>query len=206
LPKHTLAGPDAAATIAGNGFAFPLLVRAPGFHTGHHFAHVETPAQLAAAIKDFPSDDVWLIERLDARDGEGMFRKYRAMFVGSTLYPLHLALARDWKVHYFTADMAASPDNRRKDEEFLTDMSATIGPNAMAGLERIRATLELDYGGVDFAVSPQGDILFFEANATMVVYPPVQDAKWAYRRPAVEAVLAAVRTMLVGRSIASRAA
>ena len=46
-------------------------------------------------------------------------------------------------------------------------------------------------------MNARGEILFFEANATMVVYPPVLDPKWAYRRPAVEAVLAAVRAMLV---------
>ncbi len=189
-----------------DGFVFPLLVRAPGFHTGFHFAHVETPQQLAAAVRDFPGDDVWLIERLDAQDAAGMYRKYRVMFVDGTLYPLHLAISRDWKVHYFTADMADSPENRARDEEFLTDMAGAIGPNAIAGLKRIRAALKLDYGGIDFAVSRQGDILFFEANATMVVTPPVLDPKWAYRRPAVEAVLAAVRTMLVGRSIADRAA
>ena len=154
----------------------------------------------------FPGDDVWLIERLDARDGEGLFRKYRAMFVDRTLYPLHLAISRDWKVHYFTADMADSEENRAKDAAFLEDMAGVIGPSGMAGLERIRAALGLDYGGIDFAVNPRGDILFFEANATMVVYPPSLDPKWAYRRPAVEAVLTAVRTMLTERSIAARAA
>jgi hypothetical protein len=202
LPKRTLMGSDAAAKIAGDGFVFPLLVRAPGFHTGLHFAHVETPEALAAAVKDFPGDAVWLIERLDARDDAGMYRKYRVMVVGGILYPLHLAISRDWKVHYFTADMADSPENRAKDEEFLTDMARAIGANAVAGLERIRAALALDYGGIDFAVSRHGDILFFEGNATMVVYPPVLDLKWAYRRPAVEAVLAAVHTMLVGRAVA----
>jgi hypothetical protein len=128
------------------------------------------------------------------------------MAVGHILYPLHLAISRDWKVHYFTADMADSQENRVKDEEFLTDMAGTIGQNAMTGLEAIRAALALDYGGVDFAVNPQGDVLFFEANATMVIYPPVLDPKWAYRRPAVETVLAAVRTMLVRRAAADRAA
>jgi Flp pilus assembly protein TadD len=205
LQKQVLIAPDAATTVADSGFAFPLLVRAPGFHTGYHFAHVDAAGQLAAAVKDFPGDDVWLIERLDARDDAGMFRKYRAMFVDGALYPLHLAISHDWKVHYFTADMASSPDNRVKDEAFLADMMGAIGPRAVAGLERICAALDLDYGGIDFAVNRQDDILFFEANATMVVYPPVLDPKWAYRRPAVEAVLTAVRAMLIGRSIADRA-
>jgi hypothetical protein len=135
-----------------------------------------------------------------------MFRKYRAMFVDGALFPLHLAISRDWKVHYFTADMAGSQDNRARDEEFLNDMAGAIGQRAIAGLEQIRTTLKLDYGGVDFAVNAQGDVLFFEANATMVVYPPQLDPKWAYRRNAVEAVLQAVRIMLVGRASADRAA
>ena len=181
-------------------FAFPLLVRAVGFHTGYHFAQVATVQELSAAVSDFPGDDVCVIERLDARDSEGMYRKYRVMFVDGGLYPLHLAVSRDWKVHYFTADMADSPANRAKDEAFLADMAGAIGQRAVAGLERIRTALALDYGGVDFAVNAQGEILFFEANATMVVYPPVADPKWAYRSPAVEAVLAAVRTMLVHRA------
>ncbi|HEY1982552.1 MAG TPA: tetratricopeptide repeat protein [Xanthobacteraceae bacterium] len=206
LPRDTLIGPRAADVIAGCGLAFPFLVRAPGFHTGHHFAHVSTLQELAPAVVKFPGDDVWLIERLDARDGEGLFRKCRAMFVDRTLYPLHLAISRHWKVHYFTADMADSEEHRAKDQAFLEDMAGVIAPGGMAGLERIRATLGLDYGGIDFAVNPRGDILFFEANATMVVYPPSLDPKWAYRRPAVEAVLAAVRTMLTERSIAARAA
>jgi hypothetical protein len=96
--------------------------------------------------------------------------------------------------------MADSPANRAKDEMFLADMTAAIGRRAIAGLERIRAALALDYGGIDFAVNALGEILFFEANATMVVYPPVADPKWAYRRPAVEAVLTAVRTMILHRA------
>ena len=54
LPRRVLAAPDGAAAVAANGFSFPLLVRAPGFHTGHHFVRVETPAELAAAVARFP--------------------------------------------------------------------------------------------------------------------------------------------------------
>ena len=106
MPKRKLIDHGAAAEIAARGFAFPLLVRAIGFHTGYHFAEVATPQELSAAVNGFPGDDVCVIERLDARDGEGMYRKYRVMFVDGTLYPLHLAISRDWKVHYFTADMS----------------------------------------------------------------------------------------------------
>ncbi len=206
LRRRLLAASDGAQAVAGNGFSFPLLVRAPGFHTGHHFVRVAAPGELAAAVADFPGDDVWLIEQLDARDGEGMFRKFRVMLVDGRLYPLHLAISPDWKVHYFTADMAQSAANRRRDAGFIADMAGVIGPRGMAALERINAALGLDYGGIDFAVNGAGDILFFEANATMVVLAPNHDRKWAYRRPAFANVHSAVRAMLTKRSLADSAA
>jgi hypothetical protein len=206
LPRQLLAGPEAAAAVAGNGFAFPFLVRAPGFHTGRYFVRVESPQGLAEAVADFPGDDLCLIEQLDARDGDGFFRKCRVMIIDRKIYPLHLAISRNWKVHYFRADMAASPDNRAKDAAFLDDMASVIGPRGMAALERINAALDLDYCGIDFAVNAAGDILLFEANATMVLVPLSSDRKWDYRRPAFDKVFSAVRAMLMRRSTGVAAA
>jgi glutathione synthase/RimK-type ligase-like ATP-grasp enzyme len=64
----------------------------------------------------------------------------------------------------------------------------------------IQTRLGLDYAGIDFGLNAAGDILLFEANATMVVNPPEADEKWAYRRPAVERVPAAVRQMLLNKA------
>jgi hypothetical protein len=65
-------------------------------------------------------------------------------------------------------------------------------------LAQIQKALGLDYAGIDFGLSPSGDLLLFEANATMVVNPPEPDERWAYRRPAVERILTAVQNMLRG--------
>jgi hypothetical protein len=204
LPKDRLAGAGAAAAVVDNGFSFPVLARAPGFHTGYHFVRAETAHELAAAVEGFPGDAVWLIEQLDARDGEGMFRKIRVMIVDRKLYPLHLAISRNWKVHYFTADMAVSAAHRAQELPFLEDMAGFIGQRGVAALERIAAALDLDYGGIDFAVNANGDILFFETNATMVMVPLSSDQKWDYRRQAFDNVFAAVRAMLMDRTAAGR--
>jgi hypothetical protein len=200
LPRLLLAGSGAAGAVAGKGFAFPFLLRAPGFHTGRYFVRVETPQQLAAAAMELPGEELCLIEQLDARDRDGFFRKCRVMIIDRKIYPLHLAVSRDWKVHYFRADMADSAVNRAQDAEFLNNMANVVGPFGMAALERINSALDLDYGGIDFAVNADGDILFFEANATMVLVPLLPAPKWDYRRPAFDRVFAAVRTMLTRRS------
>jgi hypothetical protein len=70
----------------------------------------------------------------------------------------------------------------------------------MTALEGIQGTLGLDYAGIDFGLSPSGDVLLFESNATMVVNPPEPDERWAYRWPAVERIFAAVRRMLLDKA------
>lgn len=174
---------------------FPLLLRAPGFHTGQHFVKVERAEDAAAALAALPGDEVLAIEYLDPRGQDGRFRKYRVMFIEGRLYPLHLAISSDWKVHYFTADMGVSEDHRREEELFLADMDSHLGPKAVAALEAIARQLGLDYGGIDFALAPDGSVLFFEANATMVIVPPPADAKWDYRRAAIARALDAAKAL-----------
>jgi glutamate/tyrosine decarboxylase-like PLP-dependent enzyme len=199
LPRELLCAPDAAATVARHGFHFPLLVRTPGFHTGRHFLRVESPAALPAAVAELPGKELTVIEFLDARGIDGKVRKYRVMMISGELFPLHVAISSHWKIHYFTAEMAERADHRAEDAEFLENMPAVLGSCAMQALGHIQKTLGLDYAGIDFGLSATGEILLFEANATMVVNPPEPDERWAYRRPAVERIFAAVRRMLTAR-------
>jgi Flp pilus assembly protein TadD len=185
---------------AAHAFGFPLLLRSPGFHTGRHFVRVERAEALAGASAELPGAERLLIEPLDASDARGRFRKFRAMMIGGRIHPLHLAVSGDWKVHYFTADMAERAEHRAEEAAFLSDMAGVLGPRAMAGLAAIAERLGLDYGGVDFGLGPGGEVLVFEANATMVVNPPPDDPMWDYRRDAVDRVLAAARKFFVERA------
>jgi glutathione synthase/RimK-type ligase-like ATP-grasp enzyme len=206
FPYSLLAAPEGAAMLTQHGFRFPLLLRAPGFHMGQHFVKVESPDRLAVAVAELPRSgseaELLAIEYLDARGADGQFRKYRVMIVGGRLYPLHLAISRNWKIHYFSADMADRPEHRAEEAKFLADMPGVLGAKAMAALARVQATLGLDYGGIDFGLSRQGEALVFEANATMVVEQPSADERWDYRRAAVERIHAAVRQMLMARAAA----
>jgi len=200
LPRVLLEGPDAATTLARHGFELPILIRTPGFHTGLHFLRVETIAQLPAALAELPGDDLTVLRYLDARGPDGKSRKYRVMMIDGKLYPLHAAISSHWKIHYFTAEMADNAEHRAEDAEFIENMPKVLGSRAMAALAEIQSRLGLDYAGIDFGLSADRQILLFEANATMVVNPPEPDEKWAYRRPAVERIHAAMRRMLMGRA------
>jgi tetratricopeptide (TPR) repeat protein len=204
LARGVLASADGAAALAADGFAFPLLLRSPGYHTGRNFVLVETPADLPAAAAGLPGDELLAIEYLDARGEDGSARKYRVMMIDGVIYPLHLAISRNWKVHYFTSDMAEEPGHRSEEARFLKHMPSVLGDKAMAALERMGGALGLDYAGVDFAINADGDLLLFEANATMVIAPLSEDERWAYRRDAISKILDAVAVMIMARSAAAR--
>ena len=122
------------------------------------------------------------------------------MMIDGQLYPLHLAISRDWKVHYFTSEMSANADYRAEEARFLENMPDVLGHKVVACLEAISKTLGLDYAGVDFELSPDGDVLLFEANATMIISRPGYEEHWTYRHGAVGRAVGAAKAMIEKRS------
>ena len=200
VTRDQLSKYHAADTLARLGLNFPFLLRAPGFHTGLNFLRVESFEELAAALVELPGHELLAMEYLDARRPDGKARKYRAMMIDGQIYPLHLAISSHWKIHYFTAEMAEHPEHRSEDAAFLEDMPGVLGSLAMNALKRIQSVLALDYAGIDFGLNAAGEILVFEANATMVVHPPDADARWNYRRAAYQQVFTAVQQMFLQRA------
>jgi aromatic-L-amino-acid/L-tryptophan decarboxylase len=200
LPRESLIASDALNTLLQHGFAFPLLLRSPGFHQGEHFLRIENMVELPAALESLPGSELTVIQYLDARNRDGKSRKYRVMMIDGQLHPLHAAISHQWKVHYFSAEMAESPEHRAEDREFLENMLGVLSPRAVNALQAIQKELGLDYGGVDFGMNEEGDLLVFEANATMAVITPAEDTRWDYRRPAVARACQAVNAMLYRRA------
>jgi glutathione synthase/RimK-type ligase-like ATP-grasp enzyme len=178
------------------GFALPFLLRSPGFHTGEHFVRVDNAADLDGAVAGLPGEMLMAIEYLNAFGSDGAARKYRVMLIGGVVMPLHLAIGGSWKLHYYTADMAKRAEFRAEEAAFLNDMDGVLGPVATAALYAIAAKMGLDYGGIDFALAPDGRLILFEANATMVIVPPPPDAIWDYRRPAIDRALTKAQNLI----------
>jgi hypothetical protein len=186
-----------ASLGSAGSLEYPVLLRAPGYHTGQHFHLARDPAELAHAARALPGKEYLLISYLDARGADGFYRKYRVMIVGGVIYPLHLAIGPHWLLHYYSSAMADEPSHRAEELRFLTAMPEVLGPRAMKALAGIAGALGLDYCGVDFALAPDGALLLFEANATMVAADPGPDPRWDYRRPAIRNVIAAAANLLL---------
>ena len=102
----------------------PLLLRAPGFHMGQNCLRLVRADDLPTVLEQLPGDDLLLVEHLPTRSADGWCRKYRVLFLDGQMYPVHLAVSSHWKVHYFSAEMAANAAHRLEDARFLADMEA----------------------------------------------------------------------------------
>jgi tetratricopeptide (TPR) repeat protein len=189
-----------AESLADRGWDYPLLLRAPGYQAGRYFERVNGPVELESALSRVPGEELFVIAFHNTRSADGCVRKYRVLFVDGRPLPVHLAISNEWKVHYFSADMTGRADHRAEEARYLADMRGVLGPQALAALEEIGRVLGLDYGGVDFGIDAAGKVVVFEANATMAVYLPAAGEEWAYRRPAYDAVIAAVRKLIADRA------
>ncbi len=182
LSRQVLKSTGAKAGLEDKGLRFPLWLRA----SGSACLRVENADGLKAALSQLPGEKLTaILYPGDARGAEGKNRKYRVMTIGRSLYPLHL-----------TADMT-DDQHRAEEAKFLRDMPAVLGHGPMAALAGIQKALGLDYAGIDFGLSPSGEVLLFEANATITMAPPGGDRRWDDRRAAIQRVEDAVRKMLM---------
>lgn len=185
--------------LADEGLTFPLLLRPPGFHGGNYFVRVDNQEQFKSAFEDLPGDAQLVIEFLSPRSADNLFRKYRVMLINGLFYPIHMAVSTKWKVHYFSSDMDDNAEYRDEEAAFLNDFSSFLGTDALSALERIGQTLALDYCGIDFGFDHNGNLLLYEANATMLISQPGNERQWDYKRKAIEKALTATKRMFVER-------
>jgi glutathione synthase/RimK-type ligase-like ATP-grasp enzyme len=206
VPRTELIARDdiTAAALGARGFTFPLLLRSPAHHGGDHFTLVASRDDLVAKRAALPGDELLAIEYMDMRDAHGLSRKYRAFLIDGNVYAAHMAVSGRWKVHYVTSDMRGETTHWNEERAFLSDMPAVMGASVMTALAAIAKRIGLDHCGIDFAIDTRGNVVIFEANATMGIYMPEDDERGAYRRPPIQNILAATERLVRSRAAAPR--
>lgn len=175
--------------------AYPVIVRPIASHGGQGVQFVNTRDELdASALAS--AHAVYATAFHDYRSDDGFFRKYRVIFVDREPYPYHLAISPSWLVHYFSAEMLEAPHKLDEERRFLEDPQAVLGAKGMQALRDIAHRLDLDYAGIDFSVLPDGDLLVFEANATMLIHPEPATSALAHKNVHVQAIVDAFASML----------
>jgi tetratricopeptide (TPR) repeat protein len=201
-----VAGPvltEAAMNRQFAGFSLPLLVRVAGTHGGDDFDKVEDWDDVVDFVAENPEAAYYVIEYVNYRSDDGFFRKYRVIFIDDKIFPYHLAIHDDWKVHHFRTDMANHDWMRKEEERYLQDMGSVFNAAHQDALRAMAKATELDYGGIDCGLDRDGRIVVFEANASMLVHDE-KTADFAYKNPYIARIKQAFDAMMSGRRMGGR--
>jgi len=193
LPASELAQARSSGILAD--FAMPLLVRKAGTHGGDLFEKFDDWADILAFVGQHPQDDFYVTEYVDYRSADGFFRKYRFICIDGQLLPYHLAIHDHWMVHHFRTDMANQRWMQQEEEAFLDRPAEVFDEARMRAVQAIASATGLEYCGVDIGLAPDGDVVFFESNATMLVHDE-KDGPFVFKNPYVARIKLAFDAML----------
>lgn len=199
-PRTIRCNPDslnektAATFFAMNGFAFPLLVRVAGSHGGEAFEKLHNADELALFLKLNPGAEYYVSEFVDYRCDDGYYRKYRFILCAGEIFPYHLAICEDWKVHHFRTQMTAHRWMQDEENTFLENPWRTFSAGHKSALRTIQLAFELEFFGVDCSIDRGGNLLIFEVNAAMLVHD--DNAALPYKTPHCRRIKQAFHAML----------
>jgi glutathione synthase/RimK-type ligase-like ATP-grasp enzyme len=192
------AGTDVSVAALAALLPFPVLARPAGTHGGDDFEKIESLDELARFLAQRPKADHYVIEYVDYASCDGHFRKYRFIFVGEEILPYHLAIGNDWKVHHVSTDMANQPWMQQEEAAFLADPAAVFNAAHYQALRVVRERFGLDYFGIDCGLDPDGNLIVFEVNASMLVHD--DNTEFPYKDPFVRVIKTAFDAMLRNRA------
>ncbi len=202
-PTRRVTRGELLALVAAGAPAPPMLIRPCGAHGGSDLKRLDRPAALAAYLDRVPLDEFYLTEYCDYRSEDGYYRKYRLIFVDREVFPYHLAVAKDWMVHYWRAGPAQTPWMKREEAAFLAHYRSVFDGRRGEAVREAARRLDLDYGGMDCAITRDGSVLLFEANAGMLVHLDESREDFAYKHAFVPRIFDAVAAMVERRLRAS---
>lgn len=184
----------AARSIEKAGIEPPIILRQAGTHGGKILGCFDTTAEAVGALG--PGEHL-ATQFVDFRSSDGLYRKYRAFFIGPHVILRHMLVSDQWNVHAKDRSrfMAEHPETVAE-ERTLLESNDPFPPKVREVLDAVRGRMALDFFGMDFGITPGGEVVLFEANATMSFFPFSSDPQFEYLQRCFAPAQAAFRELL----------
>ena len=183
---------------------FPIIVRPHGSHAGVGLAKLDDVAAIGRYLTERPEQEFFVSRFVDYAGEDGLFRKYRIVFVEGRPYACHMAIAAQWDIWYLNAGMSDSPAKRLEEETFMYTFETGFARRHATALTALADRIGLDYFTVDCAENKQGELLIFEADNTAVVHNMDSPELFPYKPPQMRKIFEAFAAMLYGRARQAR--
>ncbi len=181
---------------AANDGVFPFIIRPLDSHAGHGLTKAERREDVRRYLSEQPSQAFYLTPFIDYRSTDGLYRKYRIVLIEGRAYAAHLAISGDWMIHYLNAGMDLSEAKRAEEGDFMRHFDDAFGRRHDAALRAIHERVGLDYFAIDCGETPQGELVIFEVDSSMVVHALDSVDLFPYKQAQMRRVFSAFRTML----------
>ncbi len=178
----------------------PVIVRPRGSHAGVGLAKVDDGPGMAAYLAGRTEQEFFISRFVDYAGEDGLFRKYRVVFVDGRPYACHMAIADRWDIWYLNAGMSESASKRLEEETFMRTFDIGFARRHRAALTAMADRIGLDYFTIDCAENKRGELLIFEADNTAVVHNMDSPELFPYKSPQMRAIFAAFAAMLYRRA------
>jgi hypothetical protein len=180
--------------------SFPVIVRPRGSHAGAGLARIDDRAAMLRYLAGRQEQEFFIARFVDYASGDGLFRKYRIVFIDGQPYACHLAIADRWDIWYLNAGMSLSAIKRGEEEAFMQNFDTGFAHRHRAALRGIAERIGLDYFTVDCAETGNGSLLIFEADNTAIVHDMDPPDIFPYKLPQMRRVFDAFAAMLDRRA------
>jgi glutathione synthase/RimK-type ligase-like ATP-grasp enzyme len=175
---------------------FPLIVRPTGSHAGKDLARIDSVDMLQTYLGSVTHDLFYVAPFVPYQSEDGLWRKYRIIFVDGQPFPYHLAIHNDWAIWYYNAGMDRDPWKRLEEARFVEDIRAVFPERAIHALQAIAARVGLDYCGIDCGLMPDGRLVVFEIETGMIVHDWDPPDIYPYKQECIRVIRQATETMI----------
>jgi hypothetical protein len=179
-----------------DGGDFPLIVRPLDSHAGRGLAKLEGPADIELYLAERPEDEFFVSRYVDYSSADGLFRKYRIVFVDGHPFACHMAISDQWKIWYLNADMSESAEKRAEEEHFMTRFDDEFVSRHRSTFQEMVRKIGLEYFAIDCAETQTGELLLFEGDNAMIVHNMDPGATFPYKPPQMRKIFDAFAAML----------
>src|ERR1700737_2428549 len=179
---------------------FPAIIRPRGSHAGVGLAKVDDRAAIALYLDERVEQEFFVSRFVDYANDDGLFRKYRIVFIEGRPYACHMAIADRWDIWYLNAGMSDNAAKRLEEETFMRTFDAGFARRHQTALAGMAERIGLDYFTIDCAENKRGELLIFEADNTAVVHNMDSPDLFPYKPPQMRAIFEAFAAMLYRRA------
>lgn len=182
------------------GLSYPIIIRPLNSHAGAELNKIEAATELVDYLEGRAASVFYVAPFVNYASKDRLFRKMRIVLIEGEAYPVHMAVSKNWMVHYLNADMFDSATHRAEEARFMRDFDADFAYRHARALEGVYERARLDYLLIDCAQTQDGRLLIFEVGTAMIVHNLDPVGVFPYKAERMEKIFKAFARMLQRRA------